>query len=505
MKSPQAQPLEPTPFELAPPSPAAEPPPPAGAPRWLWPALGALLLAALLVVFWLPQRVTPPEAEPGTVATPSPAHTPAQGGSSQAVEEDSPWADAQTAKLRREAREVLEQLLAVQFELDEHGAEQWAGEAYSSAIAAARQGDEDYRENRFVAAREAYASALQQLEAIRADLPAAGERQLAAVGEAIDSNALDAARSALDIARLIDPDAGAIPALEQRLQQLPRVNELQEGAAAAEASGDLAAAEAALAEAAQLDPAHPRVQAQLQRVTAAYRDLQFNQAMSEGYRALDSADYSAARAAFQRAAGLREGSDEATSALAELAVAEQSGRLGRLKSRGAQQEQDEHWSDAVTAYEQALALDASVVFAREGLARAQRRAALDKGLQDIVDNPGRLSDVAVAEAAGKLLAQGRGIDNPGPRLRGQVETIDTLLRKANTPVTVTLHSDGQTEVLIYRTARLGRFQQRQLDLRPGSYTVRGSRVGYRDVLVTLEVSADQAPAPVTVACSERIL
>lgn len=69
---------------------------------------------------------------------------------------------------------------------------------------------------------------------------------------------------------------------------------------------------------------------------------------------------------------------------------------------------------------------------------------------------------------------------------------------------VTLHSDQQTEVTVYKVARLGQFDQRELELRPGSYTAVGSRMGYRDVRVEFSVAAEGAPPAVTVVCTERI-
>jgi hypothetical protein len=71
-------------------------------------------------------------------------------------------------------------------------------------------------------------------------------------------------------------------------------------------------------------------------------------------------------------------------------------------------------------------------------------------------------------------------------------------------VAVQLESDGETEVTVYRVGRLGRFQTRQLELRPGSYTVVGSRRGYRDVRRELEVAPGQSPPPLRIVCQEAI-
>jgi len=93
------------------------------------------------------------------------------------------------------------------------------------------------------------------------------------------------------------------------------------------------------------------------------------------------------------------------------------------------------------------------------------------------------------EKDSKLLASQR-------QLAGLVATAERLLP-------VHIRSDEATEVVIYRVGRLGRFSARTLDLRPGTYTVVGSREGYRDVrkVFTLQPGYE---VEILVRCEERI-
>ncbi|MCB1675983.1 MAG: hypothetical protein KDI01_06815, partial [Halioglobus sp.] len=116
----------------------------------------------------------------------------------------------------------------------------------------------------------------------------------------------------------------------------------------------------------------------------------------------------------------------------------------------------------------------------------------------------RLSDTRVAEAAAELLQRARRASPAGPVLRQQIETLQRLLQRAAEPIAVTLRSDRETEVLVYKVARLGRFAQRELSLRPGTYTAVGMRNGYRDVRHTFTVTHDSDPPTVTIICTEPI-
>ena len=91
-----------------------------------------------------------------------------------------------------------------------------------------------------------------------------------------------------------------------------------------------------------------------------------------------------------------------------------------------------------------------------------------------------------------------------PKLAAKIEKLKSLVRAARQPLPVKLRSDGETEVLIYHVGRLGRFVDRQEELRPGTYTAVGSRPGYRDVrrVFTLRPGT---PAPVVdIRCEETV-
>jgi tetratricopeptide (TPR) repeat protein len=253
-----------------------------------------------------------------------------------------------------------------------------------------------------------------------------------------------------------------------------------------------------------LDPQHQHAQSELQRVAAKVRKKAFNKAMSEGYAALNEGRYDSARKSFRSAAKLQEGSSEAASALQEVTVAETVWRLATLDKRGRSLEQQEQWQKAIESYEKAQKIDGSVLFAQEGLKRSRVRAQLDQRFRKVIEEPGRLSDAAVAAAAEQLLAQARQITPDGPVLALQIKQLDTLLGQANSPVAVTLRSDEETEVIVYKVAKLGRFTERELTLRPGTYTAVGTRDGYRDIRRSFTIAHDTAPTPVTIVCIEPI-
>jgi len=167
-------------------------------------------------------------------------------------------------------------------------------------------------------------------------------------------------------------------------------------------------------------------------------------------------------------------------------------------------EGEERWHDAEREYSAALALDPTLRFAREGKDRATARAVLNDRLEYHIAHPDRLSEESVLEEARRALASAKAIEPNTEKLRTQVDRLQGAIKIATSPVRVLLVSDNLTHVVVYRVGRLGTFEKRNLDLRPGTYTVVGTREGFRDVRRQLQVVAAGENKPMTVRCEEEI-
>jgi hypothetical protein len=59
-------------------------------------------------------------------------------------------------------------------------------------------------------------------------------------------------------------------------------------------------------------------------------------------------------------------------------------------------------------------------------------------------------------------------------------------------------------VTIYRVGTLGSFEQHSLELAPGTYTVVGTRPGYRDVRRQIDVVPGERVGPIEIRCEDKI-
>jgi hypothetical protein len=178
--------------------------------------------------------------------------------------------------------------------------------------------------------------------------------------------------------------------------------------------------------------------------------------------------------------------------------------LAAHREQGALLEAREDWRAARQEYETALAIDPHLTFALEGRERSMKRAALDEAIDFHLRRPDRLFAPAVGREVEALLERARGVQPTGPALQARIAALESALVRAHTKVAVVIESDGLTQLTLSRVGPLGALTQRRLELVPGSYTVTGSRRGYRDVRRQFEVTPG-APGPtVSLRCEEKL-
>jgi hypothetical protein len=145
-----------------------------------------------------------------------------------------------------------------------------------------------------------------------------------------------------------------------------------------------------------------------------------------------------------------------------------------------------------------------VLAASKGLDESRTRVELDDRLRAAIGAPDRLSDDKIWQATQSLLDYARNMSPAGTALTAQINELDRLLQRARVPVRVILESDNQTEVVIYKVGKLGAFQTRSIELKPGMYTAVGVRSGFRDVRKNFRVAPEAGIQSFIIRCEDPI-
>lgn len=409
------------------------------------------------------------------------------------------------ARARQEAQAILQQLLEQQKTLEALRVDLWGQEQFQAALGQAEAADQEYQRREFAAALGLYRASLKQMQ------------DLAALSQQVFTAALDAGRQAIEdgdealaqeqlaLAGHINGKHKELQAAQRRAAVLKSVLAEVDRGRALQRQGKLDEARAHFQKALELDKESRPARDALADADRAIADREFGRHMSTGFAAMATSSYAKAIAAFEHALQVRPNASDAQAALVQAQNQSTQTSLQHLLQEAAQHEEHEEWAAAADRYKEALQVDSSLVDARVGSIRAGTRAEIDESMERILGAPERLTTPAVHRDFQRFLEETRRISNPGPRLQRQLQELEQALHQAVQPVAVLFKSDQATQVTLYKVAELGAFEQREMRLKPGSYTLVGSRPGYRDVRQTFTVGAgDQNTPIITIQCEEKI-
>jgi tetratricopeptide (TPR) repeat protein len=330
-----------------------------------------------------------------------------------------------------------------------------------------------------------------------AEALAQGQRALA-------DNDVKSAMTRFEYALAIEPDNQQATLGLTRAQARGNVLDLMQDAWEAEQQGDLASALAAYEQANVLDGDFAQAAESVQRVAARINKERFHTAMSEAVGALDARQFKTAQKALAIAAQLQPDDASVQDLRQRLQRARKRSAIASLRKQAQQQIAAEDWQAASRSYKKALTIDPAVAFALDGKRLAHERIRLHQQLDHYLSEPTRLYSAEPLANAEQLLAAVDKVPENEPSLASKIATLRRHVAEAQTPVTIELHSDGLTDVVIYHVGRPGRFMQQQIELRPGTYILLGSRPGYRDVRKQIEVRPQMVPKVVRIRCEEMI-
>lgn len=485
-------------FLKPPPSPQKDKPP-----VGVWIGLSGLLLTALAVIFVLPTVVQEYELPLERRVAETAIAVPEQ--SQNTTSAISPFEEAQRSLQRKEAQDVLAELLATQGELDAIDVETWGLAKYEAALEQASVGDEYYRTQDFLLARDLYALGRDELNDLKETIPTVLQQILIEAQQALEQKQSDEAQQKFSLALLIDSESEEAAIGLQRASSLDDVSGLFAIADDLVESGDLQQARETYQQIVDLDDYNQIAKDRLEEVSTQILENEFSAIMSSGYALLEQQKPDEAIAEFQRASSLGVNQQQALAAITQTENEIANSNISSLRDLIVSSEQGERWQDAVDRYDEVLLIDSNLTFAIDGKDYAGKRAQLDNLLVEALNNPERFSEDAVFQQTLDVYYTGRAIEQPGPHLIAQLDELEVLLEGSQIFYDIPIRSDNLTEVTLLRIGNLGAFEQTAVSLKPGRYVVVGKRAGYREVREEFTVGFGQTPDAVIVQCDEPVV
>ena len=455
-----------------------------------------LLLVASAVIFILPNSVTEP-----WINYSSQSENIAPSPSASLV---SPSTAAQKTKYRQDSQTLLAQIIVHRDRLQEKRVELWGAFEFKQAILQIERGDQQYQYGEYAESVASYQSALDGLSS----LETAGESILAKAiddaSKAIEESILSTATTAIELAKAMAPANTKVQQLSRRIASLPQLIEAMEQGEKHSTLEQLSAAKEAFSQAVSLDPLHKKATAALAKTEQKITEQRFRDFMSEGFKALDKDNFQQATDAFNRAGTVYTDHLAVAQALAQVETRRSQLWVTTNMARAEEFAKKEQWQEAQSIYEKLLITDATLTDARVKQIPVNVRADLDRRIKKIIEDPLSLAASNQFRKAQKTLQDASGITSPGPLLSSQIKTLEQIIKASQTPVEVALASDSNTNVTLFRVARLGTFETTSVSLKPGRYIVAGTRAGYRDIRIEFTLTDKGFDSPITISCNEAI-
>ena len=418
-----------------------------------------------------------------------------------------PPPDADPAQLEMEkthAEQKLAEYLEAKGELDHKAASEWEEDTYLEMAELGRQADAHFMAKQYSPASELYERARGLAGEMIGRADAALHRLLTEGNQALEAGDGTLARHDFSVALKIAPaNVGAQQGLK-RAETIETVMQLIGSGRQHETNKAWSLARSDYSKALEIDPDSEKARQGLDRINGLIKEEQFQQSMSDGLAAFHRNDYKFARTRLLQAKSLKPGSHEVSNALSQVDQAIRLSSIDKLQLAAQAAERSEDWQGALASYLTVLDIDKNLQFAVTGKERAVEQIRIAKRFHFFLAEPRVLESDSQLKNALLLLEEAKEITPRGPMLTADIKKLEQLVEVAQTPVQIAIESDNLTRVAVYRVGKLGRFSVHELELRPGTYTVVGTRDGYQDVRQKVVVKPGLQSLRITVKCKIKI-
>ena len=452
--------------------------------------LSILAVVLIIVVFVLPRFVTDNE----------------EIISDQDLEDNSIEVILNEAVLSQKpiAEALLSEMLSKMDDLKSSGVQLWAQGQWSRIKGLQSQGDEAYLNRGYDVAANSYREAMQLLTDLEIAIPETLEDALILGQESILRGNKNQAIANFETALAIDGgNELARKGLDRALKLDKVIEYTQLGQSLSEQrqwSKSIEAFEKALV----IDPDWSQAQQGLSKAILENDKEQFQNSLSKGYALMKEEKFDEAEAAFQKSLEIDPESKAGQQAIEELEIQRRTSLTKSLKYKGLIAEVNEEWNDAKSYYETILNFDPNISEVKDSLLRVNNRIRLINQMISFIAQAENLNDEKLFNQAQQALRQAESIMNKGPKMTQQISELDQTLKMASIPIEVTLISDLKTNVMLYKTGKFGLFEQKKIMLKPGVYTAKGTRIGYRDTTLRFKVSPESSDQSFIIICRDRI-
>ena len=361
-----------------------------------------------------------------------------------------------------------------------------------------------FETNQFQSALERFQFVLKSFEELDLSSISILEDTINRGWQAIDEERAAIALESFELALQINSENPAANSGQRRALVLEDVLDLYVRGTIAEQEGNLEAALRLFEQALQMDSDFNKAVSAVQSVRQKITARNYRNSISTALIFLENGDLAAAKKAFESALTFRPVSQEALNGLSQTVILIERQTIGSNLALAIQAHEQENWEEASHLYGQVLSMDSTVKPAMEGKKIVDQMMGLESEITGLLERQYRLSSAAVFDYAEDIVAEAEHSFGSSPRLSEHAKELKLAMVAMKVPVRLIVRSDRKTNINIQRVGELGSFDEQILNILPGRYVVTGSRRGFRNKRMEIDVLPRSDLRIVTMICDEPI-
>ena len=226
----------------------------------------------------------------------------------------------------------------------------------------------------------------------------------------------------------------------------------------------------------------------------------FSNAMTRGYGHSEAGRWNQALDSFQEAARLKPSSVAARDATRETEDRIAEVKIRSLEETADQSRQEQDWGEAEATLRQLVALAPDNRTYTADLFSVERNLDMELRLDRHLEDPAKLASLKTRRSAESLV---ESIDSSfGTRIVDKASELADAITLYSTRIRLVVVSDGKTRIRFVPGQDFGKFTRKTFELVPGSYSLVGTRTGYREVSLRLDINPGDSPREVRVVCTD---
>ena len=359
-----------------------------------------------------------------------------------------------------------------------------------------------FGERKFDEANDEYSMALQEIKQLLDDMNTEFEHWFEQGVAALQDRDYETSLAALSRAQAIEPLNQEVRTNLDRVKLLPQVNELIRESERAKLKEEWVQALEYLNEVTQLDPLTLGITARREEILQYIKTQDLKDALTAAHEQLAAKNFDLSEQKFNAILVDFPENTAAQTGLQQIDRARLAAKIKALRVAGLEKENELDMRGALKVYDEALDLDSSLQFAIDGRQRVFEIISVINDMNNTLEDPHALSDDETYNEAKQVLETAQGHRGHSDEYDKLLDSFADLVNYAGTHLPVVLISDDFTEVTLTTRHRIGSFERHEISLRPGRYTLHGSRDGWVDIRKTFIVQQDMEP--VSIVCEEQI-